>query len=319
MNLSESQSQYVVTLEPGAAAVFADGMDRPLLAQMRPGEDREDAGPATRMPPVVSERRRSRACGERCREGEPCTLAAMRHAERLLGAYPQLTFWTEVSCAAHGVGYPAPRFADTHAVRELCTRAAAEPRLVQCAIMHAVENAIASRYEGLMAFFDPEALGEHLRELATQLLFEAGEDPICAEDHGRWRVGAQRFADVEHRLRELAGDGLPAVPHEEVLRRARDRGLDLEGGSPGAQLDHLSSLPWRHLKGDRQRALLVGELTPPRVVSSAAAIVGPGEASEQLADASARTLAWANAEQPKRLLPQLVRPAAVAKEDALEH
>src|SRR5690606_11893048 len=41
MNLSEDQSRQVVSLRPGYAAVFADGMDRPLRVKIPLGEDRE--------------------------------------------------------------------------------------------------------------------------------------------------------------------------------------------------------------------------------------------------------------------------------------
>ncbi|MGH9285789.1 MAG: ATP-binding protein, partial [Acidimicrobiales bacterium] len=41
MNLTPEQSEYVVTLPPGRAAVFRDGMDRPVLAAMPLGEARE--------------------------------------------------------------------------------------------------------------------------------------------------------------------------------------------------------------------------------------------------------------------------------------
>lgn len=41
MNLSESQSHYVVTLPPGEAAAFADGMDHPVLVRLPDGTKRE--------------------------------------------------------------------------------------------------------------------------------------------------------------------------------------------------------------------------------------------------------------------------------------
>ena len=44
MNLTEEQSAYLVTLVPGEAAVFTDGMDYPLLTRMPDGTSRETAG-----------------------------------------------------------------------------------------------------------------------------------------------------------------------------------------------------------------------------------------------------------------------------------
>ena len=58
MNLDEQQSRQVVSLPPGVAAVFADGMDRPLRVRVPLGEDRE-------RPSCPAPRRRSPAAGRR--------------------------------------------------------------------------------------------------------------------------------------------------------------------------------------------------------------------------------------------------------------
>jgi hypothetical protein len=228
----------------------------------------------------------------------------------------------EVSFAAHGVGLPAPGFADTHAVRELRQRAVEDPRLVECAIAHAIEQALQPRYDGLKTFFDPDALGEHLAEVATAgLLPQAhGRDDRhvvdCADDHGRWRVGRQRFADIEEWLRAIVERREAPRTHEEIVDRARERGLDLGDGNPKAQHAYLASLPWVHFRDDRQRALLVGngDRAAPRVLAAASAVAGPGEPSEQLAKASAVALAWQDNEMPKLLLPHLVPAVPDAKE-----
>jgi DNA helicase HerA-like ATPase len=51
MNLREDQSAYLVTLRPGEAAVFTDGMDYPLLTRIPDGTAREAAIPAGAAPP----------------------------------------------------------------------------------------------------------------------------------------------------------------------------------------------------------------------------------------------------------------------------
>lgn len=94
MNLSEDQSRQVVSLQPGFAAVFADGMDRPLRVQVPLGEDREreTLGP---VPPICG--RRSAACGRECRTGKACTLVELREAD-LLAVAPEwawLRIWTD--------------------------------------------------------------------------------------------------------------------------------------------------------------------------------------------------------------------------------
>ena len=52
MNLTEDQSAYLVTLPPGEAAVFTDGMDYPLLTRMPDGTSRETTGPAPTASPA---------------------------------------------------------------------------------------------------------------------------------------------------------------------------------------------------------------------------------------------------------------------------
>ena len=85
MNLDEDQSRQVVSLPPGVAAVFADGMDRPVRIRVPFGGDREAAAPGP-SPPLVG--RRSPACGPVCTGERACTLLDMRRAELLASADP---------------------------------------------------------------------------------------------------------------------------------------------------------------------------------------------------------------------------------------
>jgi len=52
INLTEEQSAYLVTLAPGEAAVFTDGMDYPLLTRMPDGTSREISTPAASVSPA---------------------------------------------------------------------------------------------------------------------------------------------------------------------------------------------------------------------------------------------------------------------------
>src|SRR5450759_5637796 len=234
-------------------------------AAMRTGEGRENADPATRLPPLRAGQRRSRSCGAQCRTGKPCTLRTIRHAERLLHAHPELTFWMEVSFAAHGVGFPAPKLADSRAVAELRQRGQQDPRLVECAIAHAAEQAIQPRYDGLKSFYDPQALGEHLTDIATTMLLDTSRAGSCSDDRGRWRAGLQRVADITHWMEALSRGSAVPHSHEDLVRRTSERGIDLGAADLNSQLGYLRSLPWSHLKGDRQRALLIGDLAAPAV------------------------------------------------------
>ena len=55
MNLDDDQSRQVVSLRPGVAAVFADGMDRPLRIRVPFGGGREQARPAAEDGPAAAD------------------------------------------------------------------------------------------------------------------------------------------------------------------------------------------------------------------------------------------------------------------------
>jgi uncharacterized protein len=299
INLSEEQSQYIVTLEPGTAAVFTDGMDRPLLARMAAGEDRESAEKADRLPPLAGNGRRSKACGSECTGGQPCTLRVIRRAELLLRDFPELTLWAEVSCAAHEVGYLSPGLRDTHALARLQQLLSAETRLVECAIAHAAEQAIGTRYEMLQKFYDPDGLGRHLSAAALLAVRGRGLGGLCKEDHGRWRAGVQRFGDIEGWLEVLTGGTeAPSRSHAETVIAARERGLILpEGASPARHLSYLRSLPWIRHDGKQQNAMLVGSADPPVFQLAADQIAGPAASPDERVATAFAVLTWGDPAQ----------------------
>ena len=107
MNLTDAQSRYLVTLPPGQAAVFADGMDFPVLAMMPDGTAREAAGAVLTASPGTVVSPRSGTCGTDCR-ASPCTLRDMRAAQRFLDETPGLVLWAELAVLAHLTGWLMP-------------------------------------------------------------------------------------------------------------------------------------------------------------------------------------------------------------------
>ncbi|MCX5266421.1 ATP-binding protein [Streptomyces sp. NBC_00199] len=155
MNITRAQSEYLVTLRPGEAAVFTDGMDYPLLVRMRDGTDREDAGAIRSASAAGMTGPRSRACAPDC-SAAPCTLRDLRRAQRLTEqAELRVTLWAEMTVAAHLLGWTTPLPGEAMR-REL------EPyrgRLLDCAIGQAVDAAVHSRAG---APSRPGALAEHV-------------------------------------------------------------------------------------------------------------------------------------------------------------
>ena len=181
MNASPAQARYLVTLPPGRAAVFSDGMDFPVLVQINDGTERERAAriPASDARSVVSPR--SASCGAQCTV-RPCTLRDLRTARRTLDAMPWVRSWAELSVLGHLTGWPAP----VPKPDVLAPFAALPARLTQCALSHAVEAALDGDAVAAAraAISRPTALCVHVTAALTART-ERGEW-LCALDEPEW-------------------------------------------------------------------------------------------------------------------------------------
>ncbi len=204
MNVTPRQSRYLVTLPPGQAAVFSDGMDFPVLVQIKDGTEREAASP----PPTIDARTvvhpRSGTCGGEC-AARPCTLREMRGGQRALDVMPWVRLWAELTVLAHLTGWPmpVPRPAALAALR-------AQPsRLAECGIAHAIDAAVAVR----PAIARPAALAAHAAA-AIRARAESSEWR-CGPDEPEWLLGTEVTETVVYgvaRPAALAAAGtLPAL------------------------------------------------------------------------------------------------------------
>ncbi|WP_433299173.1 helicase HerA domain-containing protein [Actinoplanes sp. CA-030573] len=157
VNLTERQSQFLVTLPPGTAATFADGMDQPVLVRLPDGTAREQGGrtPTAAPDPIIG--RRSATCGVSCR-AEACTLRTIRTSQRIIEDHPWLTLLAETSVVAHLTGKPRPTLWDEH----LAVLRSLEPRVRDCVLSQAVEAAVGVRSAVLGRGTDPFALAGHV-------------------------------------------------------------------------------------------------------------------------------------------------------------
>jgi DNA helicase HerA-like ATPase len=181
MNVTPAQSRYLVTLPPGQAAAFADGMDYPVLIKIPDSTEREIAAApsATDCADVVTPR--SGSCAPDC-AARPCTLRDMRQAQRVLAEYPWLPLWAELTVAAHLAGWPmpVPAPAALAGVREV------PERLVRCAVSHAADAAVAARTGRAGHEVDPGGLAAHA---AAAIWARASRDTwLCPADEPEWRL-----------------------------------------------------------------------------------------------------------------------------------
>jgi len=194
MNLTEDQSQYIVTLPPGEAAVFADGADYPWLARMPDGTQRETQNPARTVSPAGIVTSRSASCGPDCQQAA-CTLRQMRAAQRAAETDPRITLWAELSVLAHLTGWtmPSPATAFARALRAMDTR------LRECALAHAVDAAAASRAPAICTRVSPPELAAHITAAMRQGLADATW--LCEPQEPQYLAPPYRWALMLDSLR----------------------------------------------------------------------------------------------------------------------
>ena len=181
MNMTAPQSRYLVTLAPGEAAAFTDGMDHPLLVKIKDGTEREVAAPPATLGATAVVARRSATCGAEC-AAQPCTLRDMRAAQRVLGGSPGLRLWAELTVLAHLTGWPmpVPRPALLAQIRAL------PPRLRECAVSHGVDAAVSARAPAFAGRLNPSALAAHA---CAAIRARAGSGMwLCQPDEPEWLV-----------------------------------------------------------------------------------------------------------------------------------
>ncbi|WP_433499506.1 ATP-binding protein [Sphaerimonospora sp. CA-214678] len=239
MNLSEDQSRQVVSLQPGHAAVFADGMDRPLRVHVPLGEQRERlmVGP---VPPIHG--RRSAACGDACRTGKACTLVELREAD-LLAVAPEwawLRIWTDTVILAFVTNRSLP------GVPRVLSDDWAElpPRRRECLLATLIERAVAARAWSLRTWVDPTLLTAKAAEVAAGLLGRPdGTPPMRAGERPgpSWVIPQIRWLHEVDRLfpfgRPAPDLRSPAPAMEYPLfgtEWARTSGAARSGGEPAA-------------------------------------------------------------------------------------
>jgi hypothetical protein len=197
MNATPSQSRYLVTLPPGRAAVFSDGMDFPILATIKDGIEREVASPSLTSDARTVVHPRSVTCGAEC-QARPCTLRDMRAAQRALDAIGWVRAWAELAVLAHLTGWPIPAPKPV----TLAAFTGLPARVRQCALSHAVDAAVASRASVVVAtggaaapaITDQAALAAHVHAVITAWAERA--EWLCQPDEPEWRLAGAVTEDV---------------------------------------------------------------------------------------------------------------------------
>jgi Helicase HerA-like C-terminal len=289
MNLDDDQSRQVVSLEPGVAAVFADGMDRPLRVRVPLGERRERV--LEGQPPPI-QGRRSPACGRQCRGGRACSLSEMRTAELMSGSADNawLRIWSETLVLAFLTNNPLP--AVPEAARRRWVGFDSDPRLRECVLATVIERAVAARGVALRESYQPQRLMERAAEAASRILDGAAgligtrAGPTWVIPQLRWLhevdgalAAAARSVMAPELTFDLGGvtDG-PGISAEQRLHELRRHPLSME-------LEHNRQPAWNTLLGNDDQAAFLDDLATVMIgmdsrayLSEAAAVLClPGE------------------------------------------
>ncbi|WP_007513281.1 ATP-binding protein [Pseudofrankia saprophytica] len=267
MNLTEEQSELVVALPPGVAAVTVDGMDRPLLVRMTPGGNRESPRLAS-YDGVPLAGPRSRLCPPTC-AASPCRLVHMVVADRL-AREPLLVVWVEAVTMHLVTGLGDLRGAPPPLLRPALAGllSEADPEIRRCALDYCVERAIAARNTQLAGAVDPDDLADRLLAL---LLAQLDGTPLAPADGRRFTAGMYRWLDVRRALVEGCRKlGRDAPPHADTDLWRR-RGLVLDGLTLGAQ--HDAMLVHRSF-ADGQDQVVTGNLATSRLCQAVVALTG---------------------------------------------
>jgi len=229
MNMTAAQNRFLVTLPPGEAAVFADGMDYPVLARMPDGTGREAAAAAATAAPAGVVQPRSTTCGADCAE-RPCTLRDMRVAQRALDEYPAIRLWAELSVLAHLTGWPMP----VPRTVLLSLLQVMPSRLRDCAVSHGVDAAVSVRVPVIAGRVSPVGLAAHV-STAIRARVSRG-DWLCQQEEPRWLAPAYRWTLVLDALKSADRKSPGAGPHPRSSEWERTYGQAIAGDTCARQV-----------------------------------------------------------------------------------
>ena len=229
MNMTQAQNRFLVTLRPGEAAVFADGMDFPLLARMPDGTGRESASQAGTATPAGVVRPRSITCGTDC-AGRPCTLRDMRMAQRALEEYPAIRLWAELSVLGHLTGWPmpVPRTALLSMLQMMPSR------LRDCGISHGVDAAVSTRVPVIAGRVSPAGLACHVSTAIRSRMSRGSW--LCQREEPKWLAPAYEWTLVLDALKRADRRSPGAGPHPRSPEWERTYGQAIAGDTCARQV-----------------------------------------------------------------------------------
>ena len=254
MNLDEDQSREVVSLRPGVAAVFADGMDRPLRVRVPLGRDRERVLPGP-VPPIGGRRvgrvrrrvpRGPRVLAVRAARGGP--------ARRRRPGWAWLRVWADTLVLAHVADRPMP------AVPPSSPRSGRRPRrLRECVLATVVDRVVGRRARRAARRVRPGALRRDVAGRGRGACSAATAGP-APPPGAAWVIPQIRWLHEMDRLFPPAA-GIPDKrdPPAAGLRPARPGGRRTRCSATGCARCAATRCPWRWRPTGRSWTAILGD------------------------------------------------------------
>ena len=201
MNLDPDQSRQVVSLAPGVAAVFTDGMDRPVRVRVPFGGERERALPG---PPPPLAGRRSGACGPVCTTGRACTVLELRRAELLAAPGTPEDAWLRLWAETLVLAFLTNRGLPAVPVPVHRRWPGLDRRVGECLLATVIDRAVRARALAVRGSCEPRALAASVASTALRMLDQgsgAGDrpGPSWVIPQVRWLHEMERMCPLEGR------------------------------------------------------------------------------------------------------------------------
>jgi hypothetical protein len=182
---------------------------------MPDGSARESSAAVVPAPPLALITARSAACPAACQQAA-CSLGLMRAAHGLLARDPRITLWAELAVLGHLAGWPMPVPDQAAMATDILVL---EARMRDCAIAHAVDDAVAARVPAIAgnpataSGAGATALAAHVAAAMRAVL--DGSWP-CQPDEPQWLAPAWQWERLVTILEAWEHDQPGGGPHPDT-------------------------------------------------------------------------------------------------------
>ena len=208
----------------------------------------------------------------------------MRAAQRVLAGQPGLVLWAEVGVLAHLTGWLMPAPVPGSELARQLTAVAADSRVRDCAVSHAVDAAVAARASSFSARVSPDALASHVAAALRSWIADGGR--ACVFPEPEWLAPAYRWALILDDLKTLERKSPGCGPHPQTTDWEAATGRLIPGHSCADQIGALQRWYEADQRNDADlRRIALGSAQPAALETAIGAKTGDEDWEQRLAEA----------------------------------